>query len=136
MSRPLSPTRVQLIAMFGDLLSAAQQLTLSGSAAPEQQAFLRSVGSLAADAALWPDENFSVEDGVVYIILDRLSRVHDGMPLIAGSPAAAEAYCRKRVEDHYGAGKVLFTDREIGGVKAYYANGTEVFNVMPEYLVG
>jgi hypothetical protein len=134
--KTLSPTRIQLLAMFGDLIDAARQLTMSGSANPDQQRFVQGVGKLAKDVASWPEEDFTFEDGVIYVILDRMERVTSSKPLLASSLEAAEAYCRSRCDKEYGEGKFLFTDKHIGGVTAYYASGKEVFNVMPETLVG
>tara|TARA_R100000951_G_scaffold113184_1_gene114712 strand:- start:639 stop:1007 length:369 start_codon:yes stop_codon:yes gene_type:complete len=122
--------------MLGTLIEEARKLTISGHAAPEQQEFLQGVGKLTADAAQWPEEDFTFEDGVVYVILDRLAKVDQGMPLMASSVEAAEKYCRKRCDADFGEGKYMFTDKSIGGVTAFYANGTEVFNLMPQQLVG
>lgn len=133
--KTLSPTRVQLLAMFGDLIETARRLTISGKAAPEQQEFLQGVGKLTADVASWPEENFTYEDGVIYVILDRIAVLDTGKPLLASSLDAAERYCRTRCDKEYGEGKYMFTDKSLGGVTAFYANGTEVFNVMPETLV-
>lgn len=134
--KTLSPTRIQLLAMLGDLITTARNLTMSGHAAPEQQQFLQGVGKLAADASAWPEENFTFEDGVVYVIIDRLTKVPTGMPLYASSLEAVEKYCRTRCDKEFGEGKYLFSDKSIGGVTAFYANGTEVFDTMPETLVG
>ena len=134
--KTVSPTRVRLIAMVGDLVSTARQLTLSGHAAPEQQQFLQGVGRLAADMDQWPEEDFTFEDGIVYVILDRMAVLDKGKPLLCSSMEAAETYCRARCDTEFGEGKVMFTDKSLGGVTAYYANGKEVFNVMPEAMVG
>lgn len=134
--KTLSPTRIQLLAMLGSLIESAKKLTLSGHAAPEQQVFLQTVGALSRDAAVWPEENFTYEDGVVYVILDRINEIDVGKPLLASSLEAAEKYCRSRCDKEFGAGKYLFTDKSLGGVTAFYASGREVFNVMPETLVG
>lgn len=134
--KTLSPTRIQLLAMFGDLLEGCRKLTMSGHADPSQQEFLQGVGKLTADVAAWPEENFTFEDGVIYVIIDRLSKVPTGMPLYASSLEAVEKYCRTRCDTDFGEGKYMFTDKSIGGVTAYYANGTEVFNTMPETMVG
>lgn len=134
-AKTLSPTRIQLLAILGDLIENARRLTISGHAAPEQQQFLQGVGKLAADAAAWPEENFTFEDGVVYVLLDRMNEIDNVQPLLASSLEAAETYARSRCDKEYGEGKYMFTDKSIGGVTAYYANGIEVFNVMTETMV-
>ena len=136
MTSPLSPTRIQLIAMLGELVAAAAKLTATGTPSPEQRAFRKAVGKLNKDMQQWPDENFSFEDGIVYVILDRMERLESGRPLLASSMEAAEKYCRARIEQEYGEGRALVSDRSLGGVTALYANGNECFNIMQETLVG
>ena len=134
MSKPqitaLAPTRVMLLAMLGELADTA--FRLNGSE-PARIMFTKMVGKIRQDIASWPMEEFTMADGIIWVLLAKRP-IAAGMPLLASSFEVADSYVRGVI--NLENDRRLITTTCIQGVTIWYANGEEQFSVMEEAMVG